>query len=73
MPGALAYKWFAVKQISSFFLCGTTTEISLTSKRTSSSAAFDSTAWLFGLPFACCSAPNFLFFCAGSPFSCNRS
>jgi hypothetical protein len=42
VPGALAYKWFEVKQISSFFLWGTDTEISAIVKRIASSAAFDS-------------------------------
>lgn len=70
VPGARAYKWFDVKQSSNFFLCGTETDISLISRRTASSSAFDCVLVAEGAPFA---APTstLLFLCAGSLLPCS--
>lgn len=69
VPGALAYKWFAVIHISNFFLWGTDTEISLTTSSTGSSAAF---VLIEGAPFVL-STSTLRFLCAGSLPNCKLS
>jgi hypothetical protein len=69
VPGARAYRWFAVKHSSNFFRCGTETDISLTSSSTGSSAAFTFAA----TPLVAVVLSTFLRFCAGSSPPCSRS
>lgn len=69
--GVRAYRWFAVKHNSNFFLWGTDTEISLISSSIGSSAAFVSTVALGLFPFVFAegwATSTRLLLCAGSPF-----
>jgi hypothetical protein len=66
VPGARAYRCWAVKHRSNFFRCGMETEMSFISSRTSSRATLSAVLVVVSIPFCDGSISTRRRFCAGS-------